>query len=419
MKVRSLISCILMSILVILLFSMVAQANEYREANTEVKAEEILKHIENGDNIILDNCSIVGELNVSKINLKTVPNPDFDKLASEGAITESHEVTRIEVMPGGVFHQIKLNENLRVIESNITIINSIFIDNLDLSNVQFKNCAIFENTNFISDAYFYETDFNNYTDFSNANFNSIASFFAANFSGPTEFLYVNFMSDAYFFQANFNNHADFSGAYFNSYAGFSRATFRNDADFSTDFSWAYFNSDAYFYGTNFNSDVNFWGPDTSENIMADGKTCGLFIKSYNNEARYTDADNIYYNFRKHEQENKDLTSFSKWTDILSWITCGYGLRLSHTIGCIISILVVFSYLYWGGSRFYPLSNTTEKKLSRLDSVLLSIKGFTTLGTGEWYSNTYFFRIFVTLEGLLGWIMLGIFMATLTNVLMRS
>jgi hypothetical protein len=42
-------------------------ATEYYKADTEVKAEDILKHIENGDDITLYNCSIVGELNLSKV----------------------------------------------------------------------------------------------------------------------------------------------------------------------------------------------------------------------------------------------------------------------------------------------------------------------------------------------------------------
>ena len=56
MKNRVLISCILLLILVILLLSTTVQATEYRQVNTEVKAEEILKHIENGEDINLTNC---------------------------------------------------------------------------------------------------------------------------------------------------------------------------------------------------------------------------------------------------------------------------------------------------------------------------------------------------------------------------
>lgn len=77
MKSRDLVSCILLTILVILFLSTAAHATEFRKTDTEVKAEEILKHIERGDDIVIDNCSIVGEFNVSKINLKTVPNPFF------------------------------------------------------------------------------------------------------------------------------------------------------------------------------------------------------------------------------------------------------------------------------------------------------------------------------------------------------
>jgi len=46
------------------------QAKELRE----VSASEILKQIENGEDIFLENVRITGKLDLSKIDLKTVPN---------------------------------------------------------------------------------------------------------------------------------------------------------------------------------------------------------------------------------------------------------------------------------------------------------------------------------------------------------
>jgi hypothetical protein len=177
----------------------------------------------------------------------------------------------------------------------------------------------------------------------------------------------------------------------------------------------------------FNDSTKFVGPDKSNNVITDGKTCDFFTKFYKTEARYIDADNIYYNYRKYSQDNKDLSS-SKLIDILSLVTCGYGVRLSYTIACIISILGAFSFLYWVSSRFYQLSGCVRKllinfkkgtyhifkkyiekffcfqfsmtqthdrlsvaaennsTLSVLESMLLSIRGFTTLGSADWYTR---------------------------------
>jgi len=206
------------------------------------------------------------------------------------------------------------------------------------------------------------------------------------------------------------------------------ATFNAPADFTfstfnapVDFDGTVFNDSANFAGSTFNYSGDLNGPDTFKQIItSDEKTCDLFRKFYKNEARYDDADNIYYDYQKFAQDNNDLSLFLL-SDFLSWITCGYGVRLSHTIGCIVGILVVFSFLYWGASRFYRLLDASEKKskVSRLEPILISIRAFTTLGSADWYSKNYLFRILVAVEGLLGWIMLGIFMATLTNLLMRS
>jgi NADPH-dependent 7-cyano-7-deazaguanine reductase QueF len=82
MKAKALVSFIGLSTLVILLCSMASQAAEYREVNKEIDANNILKHIENGDDINLSNCSISGELDLSSIKLKTIPNQAVSKLKS-------------------------------------------------------------------------------------------------------------------------------------------------------------------------------------------------------------------------------------------------------------------------------------------------------------------------------------------------
>jgi len=77
-------------------------------------------------------------------------------------------------------------------------------------------------------------------------------------------------------------------------------------------------------------------------------------------------------------------------------------------------------VYWKEPGIYRLLDAIEKKLivSFWHALYFSTSTFTTLGSGEWYPQDNY-RKWVTLEGLLGWIMLGIFMATLANILIRS
>ena len=83
------------------LISTAAQATEYRE----IKAEEILKQIENDGDVNYTDCRIIEELNVSKIKLETIPN----QYTSEDYILD---------------HQPNMNSS--VIESNIKIKNCDF-----------------------------------------------------------------------------------------------------------------------------------------------------------------------------------------------------------------------------------------------------------------------------------------------------
>ena len=487
MKVRSLVSFFLLSTLVILLLSTAVQATEHKLVKKEptdviaeevlkqrvlstavqlpeyklikkeplvlsyeddvheyrkVKAEEVLKDIENGEDVYLKNCNVVGELDVSKIKLENTPNSYYDKLVNEGFDKEW-------LISNGV------HENLGIIESNITIRNSIFENNVNFSNVlfnsradfadtNFNSFADFSGTNFNSLAVFANTDFYNSANFLGTNFNSLAEFVSTSFSGSVDFSCTNFNDFTRFNFGNFDSSADFSGVTYNDNVDFTGVVFNGSANFvgtnfksyslfewtmfndSADFSGASF--DAAYFDTEFNDPANFEVPDTSENIFTDGKTCEVFRKSYIDEARYVDADNIYYNFRLYSHEKdfqedsqeRELLSISKWADVISWIFFGYGLKPARTLLVGGIIVVSFSIVYWKGSGIYRSSDTSDKmsKVSGLDALLFSIREFTTLGSSDWYPRDNF-RILVTLEGLLGWIILGIFMATLTNVMIRS
>lgn len=274
------------------------------------------------------------------------------------------------------------------------------------------------------------------------------------------FNWASFGDGVSFTETNLGDYADFTGANFGNFADFSSANFGNSANFIfTDFGdfasfWGVdFGDSAHFDDANFGNCVNFLninctdnidfvGPDTSENIFTDGKSSELFIKYYNNEARYEDADNIYYNYRRYSQDQKGLLSLSKWMDLISWITCGYGLRPSRTLYFGGFVVLLFSIIYAKGPTIYLTKSRNKEtslrfcwqgpgiirkeekydnqhhEVSFRDALYFSMNTFTTVGYGNWYPKESF-RKWATFEGLLGWITLGIFMATLTNVMIRS
>jgi Pentapeptide repeats (9 copies)/Ion channel len=503
MKAKFLVSFIGLSILVFLLCSTAAQATEYREINKEVNAGDILKHIEKGEDINLVNCSIVGELNLSSNKFKTILNPAYTESLNEW-------FSEAEAEP----------ENISVVESNIKIKRSIFKNDVKFSLAEFNGYVDFSGTNFNAPVSFSGTNFNAPVNFSGTNFNGLAYFDFATFNGPAnfgmapltdspdishssihilvnfsgknevvvgsyfndyadfdsstfnapvDFKYVIFNNSADFQFATFNNSAGFSDSTFNNSADFQFATFNNSADFkfatfcnSADFSASTFNNFAYFKFATFNSSADFQGPYEFKKIITnDGVNCNLFRVYYKNNARFTDANNIYYEYRKEVLAEEGLDSPSNLFDLLSFFICGFGLRPQFTLGFGVFLIGFFSVIYrygpkisfgnseklissvfdaniifdgnlvkwkyraipdiprfiWQGPIIYRSRDAVENNLTVTywDALYFSIVRFTNVGSAEWDTKD---RIWATVEGLAGWIMLGIFMATLVNVMMN-
>jgi len=396
MKSRILVFYSLSLILLIFVFSITAQAIQYKE----VKAEEILKQIEDGKEVNYTDCRIVGELNISKIKLKTNIHPYYYELLNK-------KYSKRELITYG------LNEKSNFIDSNITIKNSVFENNVNFSNTYFNKYVCFEDTTFENANFacasfnnsvsFYKANFTNYTNFMNVDFNSSADFGEATFVNFANFRrakFGNYVSSASsttvyhyslfdfhfgeikrsatFNNANFGRYTVFSEVDFGDYANFYRTDFGKSCNFDTavfgdiakfwnakfanvyfwgvvfgkyvSFSDAKVENIAFFHYANFTNTVGFDAPENSENIYTDGKTCEIFREYYRSEARYVDADNIYYNYREYSQEEKSLLSFSKWIDIFSWVTCGYGLRPSYSLYFGIFVVLLFSVIYTKGPR---------------------------------------------------------------------
>lgn len=434
---------------------MVGLADEYRE----VQVGEILKQIENGEDVYLENCRIVGELNLSKINLETVPNPKYNELLGSGYSEGSLETLLI-------------NKNLKIVESNLTIYNSIFENSLDFSNLIFKkplylvgvNCYSkirFVSSNFNNTTTFSETTFGNSTDFYYATFGDFADFRGASFGDYTRFQGTAFDNCADFYYAAFGGSTNFGCATFGDYAFFSEANFNSTSRFD----WADFADTAYFSGTQFKkvslTDIDFekmrvsW--DSLENhLVFDGPTYVKLIQNFRNLEQFEDADAAYYQYRKHCQAEKSWIPFSKggskWCDILMWFTCGYGVKPFRAFYLGGLIVLVFSFIYlgfpntswrnrenaesaqktiiktllslipkidWPNPGISRLSDNKDsaQKVTFWDSFYFSMVTFTTVGYGDWYPKDNF-RKWVMFEGFLGWVTLGLFLVTLTNVMMR-
>ena len=222
MKLKNVIVWILLLGIIVLLMSTSVQAEEL----TEVNATDILEQIENGEDIYRENVRIKGELDLSEIELKTIPNTRTER-----------EISLYD-----------LEEELKIVESKIEIHDSVFEDDVDFSNTQFRKDIDFSGTSFLGEINFRGANFAGYTSFWGANFAGYTSFWDANFAGDAGFWDANFGSDAGFWFANFAGDAGFGLANFAGDADFGLANFAGDADFEL----ANFAGNATFDSTEFN-----------------------------------------------------------------------------------------------------------------------------------------------------------------------
>lgn len=252
------------SFLVFIFISMVGLADEYRD----VQASEILKQIENGEDVYLENCRIVGELNLSKIKFETVPNPKYNELLESGLSEETLKLHGID-------------EDLKIVEINITIHNSIFVSNLDFSNILFKKSPSFVGVNFSSLVYFTNTNFSDTVDFSGATFGNSSNFSGTTFGDSTDFGQSIFGDSTDFWHATFGNSSNFSGTTFGNSTSFILTTFGNFTYFagaifgnSVDFSGATFGNSADFSSATFGNSADFFSATFGESTYFPYATFG-------------------------------------------------------------------------------------------------------------------------------------------------
>ncbi len=307
MRSRDTTICMIFSILVVLTVLTSVQAEELKE----VSANDILKQIEKGEDINLENVHIKGELNLGKIKLKTIQKPKW----------------QIE------YYNMFSPKELKIVESEITIKDSIFENEIDFSHTQFKKTLFLQGNSFLNQTNFQGVNFSSGVDFSNskfrdsadfidasfvstinfenvefsgfppsfiyAKFSNYANFRNANFDNGAMFLWASFSGDADFIDTRFNNKVNFGGVKFILDAGFINASFNGEAIFSRSkfsstalFSYSNFSNNADFNGVSFSDNADFSDASFSDNADFNGV-------SFSNNADFSDVSFSGYAFFNH------------------------------------------------------------------------------------------------------------------------
>ncbi len=310
--------------------------------------------------------------------------------------------------------------------SNVNFQDAIFSNEVGFQNSCFKGTVNFVDVDFVDESSFFNTHFSRLTDFTRANFNKDVEFDDAKFQTLTYFLYSDFkdsvsfinsvfLGDTYFFNSVFSRDADFEKTNFSGDVFFYDANFAGKADFDD----VHFGSNVYFNGTDFNNMEVKWS-SLRDSLIFDELVYLRLVQNFRNQGQFEDADTAYYEYRKECQKRDSWLSLSKWGDIFMWLACGYGVKPFRAFGLGGGIVLLFSLLYWRGngiSQPKERYENTNQKTSFSDAFYFSMVTFATIGYGDWYPKDKF-RKWVMIEGFLGWLTLGLFLVTLTNVMIR-
>jgi uncharacterized protein YjbI with pentapeptide repeats len=333
-----------------------------------IKAEEILNKIEDGKPIEYENIIIFGDLDLHRLDLP-------------------------------------LDKNKR------KIINSII--KIEYSVIK-------------GDVFFDHSSFSRLVDFDGTVFTKAANFSDSIFQGDAGFSEAQFQGEAGFSRAHFRTEANFSRVKFND-ADFGRAKFdknfnlANAKIYTLKLSDAFFGegSNIYLKDLNFNRIVVRWNT-IRDHLPYNGSVYLTLTKNFRNLEQFEDEDNCYYQYRK-EKQARAKKAVPKILDRLAWISCGYGVRPSHTILLSFAIILLFAGIFWAGSALefesINLQEHQTEQISLKDALYFSSMQF--LGrTPQSLAVLGAYQYITVVETLLGWLLMALFLVTLSKVMLR-
>jgi len=333
-----------------------------------IKAEEVLNKIENGKPVEYENVIIYGDLDLHQLDLP-------------------------------------INKNKRkAIKSTIKIEYSVIKGDVFFDHAAFSGLVDFDGTSFTRGANFSDSDFSGDAGFSDSEFQGVANFSRASFAADANFSRARF-NDADFVRASFerNFHLVNAKVY----------TLRlSDAIFEE-------GSSIQMKDFNMNRMVVRWN-SIKEHVPFNGSVYLTLIKNFRNLEQFEDSDDCYYQYRK-EKQARSLKTIPRLFDRLAWVSCGYGVRPSHTILLSLTIILLFTGIFWAASALQPDGSDAHRldlsSVSLNDAFYFSSMQF--LGkTPQNFSIVEGYEILTVMETLFGWLLMALFLVTLSRVMLR-
>jgi len=342
--------------------------------------------------------------------------------------------------------------------------DAVFDGVADFNYSRFDSYTYFSGAQFHQGALFSDVDFSGALDFSAAAFAATANFFQSRFntasfsdavfSGPAQFGLAKFSGLSSFGEAVFASDAGFNLARFSDAAYFSGAEFQKDAFFGL----IKFQDIASFQGAKFDGDLNFkggsistllfekatLGPDSRINlndtdfvrlkahwaeitghVIWDPGAYLALVSNYHGLGWSDDEDNCYYQYRKLDQSHKGW-GVSRAVDVMAWLSCGYGVRPGYAVAWALLTILAFALVFWKGDGIRrsakPLYEPAEQDavpehVTFRNALFFSTMIFLSQGPID-FLPVGRHRYNVILEGILGWLLLALFLVTLGRVMIR-
>ena len=333
-----------------------------------IKAEEVLEKIEEGKPVEYENVIIFGDLDLYRIDLPV--NKDKRRIISS--------IIKIEYS---------------------TIKGDVFFDRSSFSRlVDFDGTVFTKATNF-SDSQFCED----------------AGFSEAQFQGEANVSRAEFMTEANFSRAKFSGDAEFGGSNFHKNLNLASAK-----TYTIHLSDAMFEhgSSVYLKDLDFNRIVVRW--DTIKgNLPYNGSVYLALTKNFRNLEQFEDGDDCYYQYRK-EKQARASAKMPKLLDRMAWASCGYGVRPSHTVMLAITIIILFTGIFWLGNAVKFDSAAVmghQTQCSLKDAFYFSTMEF----LGRSPQNLVIdgpYEYLTVVETLVGWLLMALFLVTLSKTMLR-
>ena len=381
----------------------------FQRQGQRISANDILQQIAIGNEILLEDCAVSGNLDISRILIK---EEGFD--ISGISIDESEGNSRITI---------KAAISLRscIFEGDISFTSPW--DQGGVLNVVFENNVLFNLSEFKGQCRFGGVEFKALANFDGCIFQRVTSFRKTSFLGKSYFRTAEFRGYGLYNEAVFSNEARFTNTCFTRGGNFTKVQFKD----KTDFSGVHAKSKS----VPVYEDVNF-----ARHCHGDDETFWRFIKQSAQEAgHYQQAGESFYNercahfWRRFRGVNySDLSATGKLLRIISgtkllpelifgrWLF-GYGERPIRVLFTSAAVVLICALFYWSPYSALTMRSVAENEGKIfLDGLYFSVTTFTTLGFGDMYPDQHHLltRCVAMSEALCGASLMALFVVTLSK-----